>query len=186
MALLYLFLINFAGTIYSCPGSFYTQTLPADIDTLILQGQERQAVIIVNTTPSSIFFTRPGNNKIMEIDRDELERIIYGDGRIEIVNPPRIAPFPEDNWRHITLTEDPRDVEEMYVRGPVEVTAPASRNKRMTIRNAEIRLKRQAAFLGADMVLITETEFRGGYRDVPSITMKGIAYGFLPLEEIIE
>jgi hypothetical protein len=186
MKILYLLLVTYAGLIIPCPDVLSRIFVSQDIDTLVYHRKEREAVIIVNTTPSSVFFTCPNDNRIREIERDQVDRIIYGDGRIEVLSPSGIDLIPEDRWRQITLTEDPRDVEEMYVRGPVEVTAPASRNKRMTVRNAEIRLKRQAAFLGADMVLITETQFRGGFRDVPSITMKGIAFGFLPYEEIIE
>ncbi len=169
-----------------CHDAFSRVYISQDADTLVYHRKKREAVIIVNTTPSSIFFTGPDNTRIREVERDQVERIIYADGRTEVLNPTGIELIPEDSWRHITLTEDPRDVEEMYVRGQVEATAPASRNKMMTIRNAEIRLQRQAAFLGADMVLVTETRFRGSLRDVPSITMKGIAYGFLPPEEIIE
>lgn len=186
MIIPYLLLITYAGFIIPCPDGFFRESALQDTDTLVYLLKEREAVVIINTTPSTILFTRPDNNKIMEIDRDEVERIIYCDGRIEILRPPGIDPIPEDSWRHITLTEDPREVEDMYVRGPVEVTAPVSRNKRVTIRNAEIRLRRQAAFLGADMVLVTETQFSEGFRDMPSITIKGIAYGFLPYEEIIE
>ena len=149
-------------------------------DTLIYLGGRSVPANITNITSSKIFYANPENDEIIEADRKQVERIIYRSGRIEVLNRPVFEMVDEDDWRHVFLTEDPGDVETLYERGPVEVTAAASRNRRLTVRNAEIRLKKQAAGLKANMILVTNTEFRGGYGDIPSITMKGIAYGFMP------
>ncbi|MFW6095284.1 MAG: hypothetical protein ACOC8S_02465, partial [Bacteroidota bacterium] len=51
-------------------------------------------------------------------------------------------------------------------------------------RNAKIRLRRRAANMGAEFVLITHTESSGGFGEVPSFEIRGIAYSFTePKEE---
>lgn len=152
-------------------------------DTLVYLGGKRELVNIANITTSKVFYTNLEDDTIFEIDRKQIEKIIYRNGRVEALNRPVFEMISEDDWRHVFLTEDPEEIRGLYERGPIEVTAAASRNRKATIRNAEIRLKRQAASLGANMILLESTEFRGGFGDIPSITMKGIAYGFMPLPE---
>ncbi len=172
------------GLISARSSHIQDSTLPERaVDTLVYLGGRSAPVNMVNITASKVFYTKPETDKIIETDRKQVERIIYRTGRIEVLNRPVFEMVSEDDWRHVFLTEDPGDVEALYKRGPVEVTAAASRNRRSTVRNAEIRLKKQAAGLGANMILLTNTEFRGGYGDIPSITMKGIAYGFMPLTD---
>lgn len=153
------------------------------VDTIIYLGGKSLPVNIANVTSSKVFYTNLDENTIFEVDRKQVERLIYRTGRIEVLNRPVFQMIEEDDWRQVFLTEDTGEVSGLHERGPVEVTAAASRNRRSTIRNAEIRLKRQAATLNANLILVTNTEFRGGYGDVPSITMKGIAYGFEPLPD---
>ncbi len=88
----------------------------------------------------------------------------------------RVIPF--DAWKHVLLTDDPEDISGMVKKGEVTVTTPAGRSRRDTERNAGMRLKMQALRLGAEIILITDTDTRGGYGDVPSISITGIAYGY--------
>ena len=175
------------GWIFSCQitGALDFPTYPGIADTLIYVDGERETVRIINTTPYRIFYSHPEAGGIYEVDRDRIARIIYGNGRIEILNRPVYAVIPREEWHHISLTEDPSEVEDLYEREPLEAMVFADPGKNVAIRNAKIELKRQAALLGADKVLVTGTEFRevNGYH---SLTMTGIAYGLLPYEEIIE
>jgi hypothetical protein len=152
-------------------------------DTIVFLGGRSIPVSVANVTSSKVFYTNIDENTIFETDRKQVEKIIYRTGRVDVLNRPVFQMISEDDWKNIFITEESGDVAGLYERGPVEVTAAASRNKKSTIRNAEIRLKRQASALKANLVLVTNTEFRGGYGDIPSITMKGIAYGFEPLPE---
>lgn len=83
-----------------------------------------------------------------------------------------------DAWKHVLVTDDPEEVSGMIKKGEVSITAPAGRSRIHTERNAGMRLKREALRLGAEIILITDTDTRGGYGDVPSITITGIAYGY--------
>lgn len=151
-------------------------------DTLHYLEGKTVPVTIATVTAAKVFFTHPEENEIYEADRKHIQRIIYRTGRVEVLNRPVLNVVNDNDWRRIILTEDPDDTEGFYELGQVEVTVPAVRNRRSTVTNAEVRLKRRASGLGANMVLVTGTEFRGGYGDSPSIIMKGIAYGFQPLQ----
>ncbi len=152
-------------------------------DTLFYLGGRVITVSIINITASTIRYTNEGEAEIREVDRKQIEKIVYRTGRVEVLNRPAFEMISEDDWRHVLVTDDPDEVAWLYERGKVEVTAAAVRNRRTTLRNAEVRLKRQAVSLGANMILVTDTEFKGGYGDVPSVTMRGIAYGFNPASE---
>ena len=155
-------------------------TNPAD--TLIYLGGRAEAVNIAELTTTSVLYTNLKDNTIFETDRRLIEKIIYGTGAVEVLNRPAYETTSDDYWRHVLLTEDPEEIQGLYEIGPVIVSAAASRNRRITLRNAETRLKRLAGSLGADTVLVTSTDFKGGFRDVPAIIMKGIAYGSAPLQ----
>ncbi len=179
ISILFLIIACFTNSI----SSFSQEPVQEDrvADTLVYLGGRSAPVSIVNVTSKRILFTKQEESEISEIDRKQVEKIIYLTGRVEVFNRPVFEMVPEDNWRHVFLTEDPEKVAGLYERGPVEVTAAAVRNRMTTVRNAQVRLKRRAVALGANMILVTHTEFRGGYGDVPSITMRGIAYGFMPV-----
>jgi hypothetical protein len=169
--------------VYLCPlSSARNAVLIHPADTLIYLGGRAEAVNITELTTTSVHYTNLKTKTIFEADRKLIEKIIYRTGTVEVLNRPVFETSSDDHWRHVLLTEDPEDIQGLYEIGPVYVSAAASRNRRLTVRNAEIRLKRQAGSLGADVVLVTSTEFKGGFRDVPTIIMEGIAYGIAPIQ----
>ncbi|MFO7923953.1 MAG: hypothetical protein R6U58_09700 [Bacteroidales bacterium] len=160
-------------------GIYSQDELPAKpgIDTLVYRGGGVTPVIIDKVTASTVFYSVPGDNTFNEVDRQHIERIIYSNGEVEVLNKPVFQLISDDDWRHVFISDDPDEADGMYLLGPVQVTAPAGRNRNLTVRNAERRLKRQGAAINARLIVITGTEFRGGYGDVPSIIMRGMAYG---------
>lgn len=153
---------------------------PAAQDTLFLRGGLIIPVYISSVDTGLVYYTPVESDTTVEITRDQVEKIIYAGGRTEIINLPVFRIISDDSWRHIFLTENLEDVVGLHEIGPVQVTAVSDRSRAATLRNAEVRLKREAASIDADIILVTNTEFRGGYGDIPSITMKGVAYGSRP------
>jgi hypothetical protein len=180
LLLLVLGCANFASMAYTP----YTGQVSGPADTLFFLGGGTAAASIADITATKVFYTSLDNNVIFEVDRKHLERIVYANGKTEIFNMPVFRMISEEDWRQVHLTEDPGEIDGLYEKGPVEVTAAASRNRRSTVRNAENRLRREAAILGAAIVLVTDTEFRGGYGDVPSITIRGMAYSGEPGQHV--
>jgi len=150
-------------------------------DTIVHRGGKKTPVTIRRISNNMIYYREEGETENSEIERKLVEKVIHNTGRVEVFNPPTFEMITEDDWRHVIITEDPDDIlQHLDELGEIEVTSPAGRNRRTTHRNAEIRLKKQAAAKGGTMVLVTNTRFRGGFGDVPSITMKGVAYGIMP------
>jgi hypothetical protein len=151
-------------------------TEPAD--TIVHIAGPKMIVNVSHITSSKIFYTYPDKDNIFEIDRKQVEKVVFRSGKVEIFNKPAFQVIQEDDWRSVFITKKAEDVEGLYLRGEVEVQAAAAKNRKETIRNAEIRLKKQAAGMNANIIHLLNTEFKGGYGDVPSITLKGLAYGF--------
>lgn len=147
-------------------------------DTIVHIAGPKMIVNVSHITSSKIFYSYPDKDNIFEIDRKQVEKVVFGSGRVEILNKPAFQMINDADWRSVFITKKPEDVEGLFLRGEVSVQAAAAKNRKETIRNAEIRLKKQAAALSADIIYLTNTEFKGGYGDVPSITLKGLAYGF--------
>lgn len=147
-------------------------------DTIVHIAGPKMIVNVSHITGSKIFYTYPDKDNIFEIERKQVEKVVFRSGRVEVFNKPAFQVIDEEDWRAVFITQKAEEVEGLYLRGEVEVVAAAARNRRQTIHNAEIRLKKQAAAMNANVVHLTNTEFRGGYGDVPSITLKGLAYGF--------
>lgn len=147
-------------------------------DTIVHIAGPKMIVNVSHISASKIFYTYPDKDNIFEIDRKQVEKVVFRSGRVEVFNKPAFQVIQEDDWRSVFITKNAEEVEGLYLRGQVEVQAAAARNRRETIRNAEIRLKKQAAAMGANLIYLTNTEFKGGYGDVPSVTLRGMAYGF--------
>ncbi len=150
-------------------------------DTIVHIAGQRKVVKVSHITATKIFYTYPGRDNVFEIDRNQVERIIYHGGRVEVLNRPAFQMLQEGDWRTVFITKNEQDVEGLYLRGEVTARAAAAKNRKETIRNAEIRLKKQAAGMNANIIYLTNTEFQGGFGDVPSITLRGRAYGFTEL-----
>ncbi len=154
------------------------QSAPEAADTIVHIAGPKMIVNVSHISASKIFYTYPDKDNIFEIDRKQVQKVVFRSGRVEVFNRPAFQVIQEDDWRSVFITKNAGEVEGLYLRGQVEVQAAAARNRKETIRNAEIRLKKQAAAMGANIIYLTNTEFKGGYGDVPSVILKGMAYGY--------
>ena len=113
-------------------------TEPAD--TIVHIAGPKMIVNVSHITSSKIFYTYPDKDNIFEIDRKQVEKVVFRSGKVEIFNKPAFQVIQEDDWRSVFITKKAEDVEGLYLRGEVEVQAAAAKNRKETIRNAEIRL----------------------------------------------
>lgn len=165
-------------------GQSKTAKLPLDtifrIDTKIL------AVNVTTVTPAYVSFTYPGKNDIYTIERKDVHRIVYRNGRVEELNKPAVIEISEDSWKAVWLTEDKKDVANLYKLGEVEATSPPSaRNPKAAKKGAIIKLQKRAANLRGSIILVTYKEQTGGYGEYPGYIIKGIVYGYEPPEESV-
>ncbi len=148
-------------------------------DTIVGLGGNKIACKIIQVSSTKVTYQVPDKEAIQELERKQIQKLLYESGRIEVFNKPLVMMVEETDWRSVVLTEDPSEVEGLTEKGKVESESyKRAKNKQQAKRSAQIRLQKQAANMGATIVLITTLDAKGGYGEVPSYKMKGKAYGW--------
>ena len=161
----------------------YAQDSPV-LDTIVKLGGRRIYAKVTNVGSMDINYTLPDDATSYTIERKQIEKILYASGRKEKFNDP-IVQFLEDatDWRTVLVTREKKDVEGLFFRGEIYAKAPPTNTKKRAKNNCEIRLKKKAAGIGGVIVLVTNEEAIGGYGEMPSYFIEGIAYGTEPLPD---
>ena len=156
----------------------------AALDTIFKIEGKVMPVDVVKVTPQYVSFLVPGSEESYTMQRKEIQKIIYKNGRIEEFNKPVFEMIDDYAWEAVWLTEDKKDVAELYRRGKISANSPASsRSPRAAKKNATIRLQKKAAAMKGTVVYVTKKQATGGYGEYPGYYIEGIVYGFEPLEE---
>lgn len=176
-------LITILGLLIFIPAFSQEETEPK-LDTIYMLGQTKKIVKIKRVMYSTIVYEEPGSDENKEVEKKQVQRIVYHSGRREKFNEPIIMDVEETSWKNVVLTNEESEVKGLYKVGEVHgKSSSRNRTPRAAERTAEIRLKRRAANRGAQIVLITKEEATGGFGEVPKFFMKGIAYSFTKPEE---
>lgn len=156
----------------------YTQE-KTELDTVYLLGQDKMLVDVKGVRYTKIAYKEPGNDKMQYMETKNIHKIMYASGRKEHFNDPLVMEVESVDWRNVVLTEDESDVKNLYKVGEVHGNSGTNtRTPKSAERNAKIRMKRRAANMGAEFVLVTHTEASGGFGEVPAYEIQGIAYSF--------
>lgn len=148
-------------------------------DTIVRLGGVKMIVDIVAVSAIDVSYKEPGSKEIQQLRHKYIERIVYGNGKIEIFNKPVVQLIDENRWEAVLITENKSDVEGMYEYGLVRSSSTSDvRSVKAAKKNATIRLQKKAANMGANIVLITKSYAIGGYGEIPGYVMEGVAYGF--------
>ena len=172
-------LISFNGL----TGQSYTKKAePAD--TIFKLNGTVLPVNVTTVTPTYVSFTIPGRPDEFTMERKEVHKIIYKNGRLEILNDVAFVVMDDSNWEAVWLTEDKKEVSELYKLGEIDAKSPASaRSPAAAKKGAIIKLKKKAVNMKGTIVLVTHKQTTGGYGEYPGYYIKGIAYGPEPPEE---
>jgi hypothetical protein len=163
-------------------GTTFGQVTP---DTLVKLGGKKIPVIIKNVTSLMVYYVLPEKPKeSLKIDRKNVEKLIYRNGKVESFNQAAFTLIEEGRWEAVLITYDEKDVNGLYKRGVLldNKSAP-SPTKKKAEQNVIIKIQKRAANMKGTMVLITRKEFYGGYGDDAGCIMDGVVYGTEPLEE---
>ncbi len=174
--------------ILSCISLFiYSQSYnkkAASTDTIFKLGGTVLLVDVTKVTTTYVSFIYPGLNEVYTIERKQIQKIIYKNGRIEEYNKPLIEMIDEYQWEAVWLTENKKEVADLYKRATIEAKSSASdRSPKAAKKNAIIKLKKKAAYNKGTMILVTHKQKTGGYGEFPGYYIKGIVYGPDPLNE---
>ncbi len=154
------------------------------MDTIILVSSKKIIGKVQSVGSSKITFYKAETNKVEDITRKQIHKILYSNGRVEAFNSMAFQELETTNFQSVIITENPSDVEGLYAYGQIQAkSGTSSKTAKAAEKNARIRLQRRAAALGAIYVLITKSETRGGYKEVPTHFYEGIAYGVDPPKE---
>jgi hypothetical protein len=123
-------------------------------------------------------------DSLITVQQKDLERIVYRNGRIDFFNKAVIEEVSDKQWQSILLTHKEKDVAGLYKRGVIAgKSKPNERSKKDAQQSGTIKIQKQAAAIGATIVLITKEEYYGGFGDPQGYYVEGIAYGNEPLEK---
>ncbi len=157
---------------------------PTILDTIIKVEGKVLPVNVVKVTEQYVRFMVPGNTEVFTVNRKDIHRIIYGNGRIEEYSALAVNIIEDDAWQSVWLTEDQAEVVSLYKRGEIKAQSPpSSRSPAAAKKGAIIRLQKKASAMNGSVVLVTKKQATGGYGEFPGYFIEGIVYGTEPLEE---
>ena len=149
------------------------------LDTIYMLGQRKKLVQVKGIFYSNVKYKEPGNDEVKTMKTKNIQKIIYDNGRKEVFNKPLVEDITETDWKNVVITKNKEEVGELYKVGKVTGKSSArNRTPKSAERTARIRMKKRAANKGGAMVLVTKTERSGGFGEVPTYYMEGIAYSF--------
>jgi hypothetical protein len=151
------------------------------LDTIIRLGGKKIGCNVQKINPTTVSYSKPEQSEILEMPRKEIEKVLFRTGRKEIFNKPVIQMIDKTQWEAVLVTENPADVEGLYKKGVVKGNASSdARSPAAAKTSATIRLQKKAANMGALIVLVVNSEMKGGYGEIPGWELDGIAYSDTP------
>jgi hypothetical protein len=151
------------------------------LDTIIRLGGKKIGCNVQKINPTTVSYSKPDQSEVLEMPRKEIEKVLFRNGRKEIFNKPVLTMIDKTQWEAVLVTENPSDVEGLYKKGIVKANASSdSRSPAAAKNSATIRLQKKAANMGALIVLVVNSEMKGGYGEIPGWELDGIAYSDTP------
>ena len=149
------------------------------LDTIYMLGQTKKLVQVKGIFYSNVKYKEPGTDEVKSMKTKNIQKIIFDNGRKEVFNKPLVANITETDWRNVVITENKEEVDDLYKVGKVTgKSSSRNRTPKSAERTAKIRMKKRAANKGGVMILLTKNEKSGGFGEVPTYYMEGIAYSF--------
>jgi hypothetical protein len=154
---------------------------PEKSDTIIKLGGKKISCTVLKENATSFTYTLPEKSELNEMPKKDVQTVIYRNGRKRDVNKPVFQVIDQSHWEAVLVTENPAEVDGLYKIGAIKTTAASeSRSPEAAKSSATIRLQKKAANMGALIVLIVDSELKGGYGEIPGCELIGVAYSDKP------
>jgi hypothetical protein len=179
------YLICLFASIYASNGLAQGTTPQTKVarDTIFTLTRDTIAANVTSVSSTKIFYTHPDSSNIEKtIERKVVQRIVYASGKVEQYNKPVFINVATTDWRSIIITDNPADVDGMYLRAVIigksasSVTSAVSAKK-----SAEVMAQKKAANNGGMYILVKNRKELGGYGETPKYYIEGEVYGTSPL-----
>jgi len=131
---------------------------------------------------SQLNYSLPGEQKVNQLDERLVYKVEYKSGKVEILNEEPQSVRNVNDYRKVKVTHDPNIVEGMVEVAKLEAKAEGSDRGYSTAksleRTATIILRRKAALVNAEMVLITNKKVHVAFGEIPFTILYGTAYSY--------
>lgn len=173
------------------------------VDQIIKTSGIKITAKVISTKGDKITYQIPGESFVVQLKKEEVEKIIFHDGKIvEFTSVEKIeeeieikeeketiiieektitkADLDSLDWVNIKVTEDPNEITGLKEIGAISGFAEGGKLNTPTsvlLSHAMVDIRKEAALIQAHTVLIKEINHTRGYGDLPTTTMEGVAYG---------
>ncbi|MGC9373837.1 MAG: hypothetical protein ACP5DQ_02205 [Bacteroidales bacterium] len=151
-------------------------------DVVYLHDKTVMQVEVKKIYQNNLYYSLPGETKVNQMDQRLVYKIEYKSGKIEVLNeePQKVRNI--NDYRKVKVTYNPEDVDGMVEVAKLEAKAEGSDrgySKAKTLeRTAIIILRRKAALVNAEMVLITDKKVHVAFGEIPFTILYGTAYTY--------
>ncbi|MFC2151211.1 hypothetical protein ACFLSE_01675 [Bacteroidota bacterium] len=129
---------------------------------------------------NDLYYSLPGATKVNKMDQRLVHKIEYRTGLVEILNETAPDVREVGDYRKVKVTYNPNEVDGLIEVAKLEAKSEGSDRGYSTIksleRTATIVLRRKAALVNADIVLITDKKSYVPFGEIPAVTLYGTAY----------
>lgn len=153
------------------------------IDVMVLMNGEQREVEIRKFSQKYIFYSKHAESTMTQIDRRLVNAIYYRSGKKEVITPKAVDIPQNSDWEKIKVTENIKEINMalMIEIDIIEVVVEASTReqyvKPQTLENsAYIILRKKAAMLNGEVVLIRKKTHSRPYGDPPSLRIEATAF----------
>jgi hypothetical protein len=183
-----------------------SQIVKAEKDTVVVEQEIAKSEIIQDTTKNvvtdviyqhdgkkllvdvkkiylnDLYYSFSGETKVHKMDQRLVQKIEYKSGKVEVLNetPPKVREVGD--YRKVKVTSNPDDVEGLIEVAKLDAPAEGSSRGNTTLksleRTATIVLRRKAALVNADIILITDKKSNVAFGEVPSLILYATAYSY--------
>jgi len=131
---------------------------------------------------NDLYYSFPGETKVNKMDQRLVHKIEYKTGKKEILNETPSEVREVGDYRKVKVTKNPDDVEGLIEVAKLEAKAEGNDKGYSTPktleRSAIIVLRRKAALVNANIVLITDKKSQVAFGEQPTVTLYGTAYSY--------
>ena len=163
------------------PTAKYRKTIQRPpTDTIYLFDREPMYVNVMKITYDSVLYRKGRQTGLQSLDKDRINRIKYNWGRLEILNKKPPKRQERYDWRKVRFLKNKRKASDMHPVKEIEAKAKGSGRGYETPKSLEAKartiLRKKAANVNAQYVLITNKNITTAFGEIPSASLSGIAY----------
>jgi len=155
---------------------------PAKTDIIHQHNGTKMFVDVKKIQMNDLFYSLPGETKVSKMDQRLVYKIEYKTGKIEVLNEKPTEIREVGDYRKVKVTYDPKDIDGLIEVAQLEARADGSETRQTSLktleRSAIIVLRRKAALINSDIILVTDKKTHVAFGEIPNIVLYAKAYSY--------